>query len=691
MIKAYVINTVGKKIDKRKFGPLGHWFNVKYENATGVPWLAACNRVLKREPKDSVVLLIHPDAEFHPECAHYLVQTLRSLPQRYKPVKLIGPITDKSTGLQQRKIEELKPPSELEGGIQFCGYLNPYFVLVCTPFQFDLRDETLSYISLWREGFTMVLQEGAAVRLPAPEKKSLLTLLKSDLRDEEIRIAGLMRAKVTEKNAHWFEAALQSLINATDKVFVFDDNSEVEIEENDRVEVIRDSGSTTEESQREFLASYAWSQGFNWAVSLDADERFEENRETLRRYLRRLSPATHSLFTRVLNLYNSLHHFRADGVYGNHGTLRIFRLSNARIRAINPEIHSGSSLCYPPEYRAYTCFRILHYGFLTPEMRTEKYTVYVEKDPYPIPEVAGYDNYDWVLDEEQIVLKPLVKRRTCGLAQVVKNEEAFLGEFYNTHGPLFDEIHVVDTGSTDGTLEILKYLTDSFEVYGNEGEFPGFDVVRNRSVEKIKSDYTCFLDPDERIDDPLLFLRTFDSIVDAAYLFYVKNLLKDGRMSITETIRLWPTKWNFRFNSYIHETVDRSAVGHTVLRHPCAVVHFGYLKPQTAKKVLWYEQMVKKGLERDPNDEKLWWALALYEIERDNNEKAIEYLKKAVAINPDFALPYKELAFVYMDSAIEALEKILSLLPQNHAFYKQLKLLHDDLKDLRPPKIRVFT
>ena len=103
------------------------------------------------------------------------------------------------------------------------------------------------------------------------------------------------------------------------------------------------------------------------------------------------------------------------------------------------------------------------------------------------------------------------------------------------------------------------------------------------------------------------------------------------------------------------------------------------------------EQMVKKGLERDPNDEKLWWALALYEIERDNNEKAIEYLKKAVAINPDFALPYKELAFVYMDSAIEALEKILSLLPQNHAFYKQLKLLHDDLKDLRPPKIRVFT
>ena len=691
MIKAYVINITGRKVDKRKFNPLQHWFNVKYENLEGWSWLAACNKVLKREPDDSLVLLIHPEAEFFPEAAQYLVQTVRSLPQRYKPIKLVGPITDKSTGLQQRKIEELKPPSQLGGGIQFCGYLNPHFILVHTPFQFDPQEETLTYIRLWREGFTMVLQEGAAARLPAPERKTITTILESDLVDQEVKIAGLMRAKVTSQNLRWFERALHSLIRATDKVFVFDDGSEIEIKSTGHVEVIREPELQTEEAQREFLASYAKLQGFTWAVSLDADEEFEEDRETLRKYLSRLSPTTHSLFLRILNTYNDTKYFRIDGVFGNHGTLRIFRLSNAKIRAVNPNIHTGSSLFYPTEYRSHSCLRIIHHGFLTPEMRKQKYEWYKSIDPYPIPEIAGYDNYEWLLDEEQIVIKPLVKRKTCTLAQVVKNEEQFLGEFYNTHAALFDKIKVVDTGSTDSTLRILQHFTNEYEVFNVGEDFPGFDVIRNKSIEGIDTDYTCYLDPDERIEDPLKFLKTFDHSTEAAFLFYVKNVLKDGRVSLTETIRLWPTRWNLRFNSFVHETVDRSVVGHTVLRHPVAIVHFGYLKPNVPEKILWYENVLRKGLEKDPNDEKLWWALALYEIERDNNEKAIEYLKKSVAINPDFFLPYKELALVYIDAAIEALEKTLTLIPRDHAFYNQLSALLAELKEIRPPKIRVFT
>ena len=696
MIKALVINTEQGKVRKSHYEALEKiGVKVRVVNMTGLPWLSACNSVLAKEPPNSWVLLIHPRAKFYPESIAQLLYTLNHLPKRYQPVRLIGPLTNHSTGMQQRNFKEL-PRMGQKKNLLPVGYLNPYLLLVRTPFQFNTVDETIGYLELWKQGETMLVDEGAVADLPAAPNKSLADILKK----EEVRIAGLMRVKLPSPQEHKevaiFLRSVESLVRACDKAFIFIDGEENAtkklVEGLGNIEFLREPNLKTEEEQREYLIRCAYDQGYNWALSLDADEIFEENVNTLRRYLSRLSPFTCSLFLRVLNLYDSPNRYRVDGVFGNHGTLRIFRLSNAKIRAYNPQIHTGSALFYPPEYRAFSCYRILHYGFMNREWREEKYKRYKELDPNPIPEIAGYDNYEWLLDDEQIVLKPLTPRKTCTLAQIVKNEEEYLGEFYGSLAPVFDYIKVLDTGSTDKTPKLLEHFADEWERVEFD-EFPGFDVLRNRVIEGVKTDFICFLDPDERLENTLQFLKTFDHPVEYAYLFYVKNVLKDGRVSLTETVRLWPSSWGLKFDGYIHETLDKSIVekGKRVVRHPVKILHFGYLKPQMPQKVLRYEQLVKEGLRRNPNDEKLWWALALYEIERDNEWKAIEYLRKAIAINPDFALAYKELALAHMDEALNALANAIRLYPPEHVFHKQAKQLYEDLRSVRPPKIRTFT
>ncbi len=63
-----------------------------------------------------------------------------------------------------------------------------------------------------------------------------------------------------------------------------------------------------------------------------------------------------------------------------------------------------------------------------------------------------------------------------------------------------DEIIVVDSGSTDKTLEITKKYTDNIMHFKGEDDF---SKIRNESMEKAKGDWVFYVDADERVLAPL--------------------------------------------------------------------------------------------------------------------------------------------------------------------------------------------
>ena len=86
--------------------------------------------------------------------------------------------------------------------------------------------------------------------------------------------------------------------------------------------------------------------------------------------------------------------------------------------------------------------------------------------------------------------------KTLSLCMIVKNEEETLERCLKSVGNLFDEIIIVDTGSTDKTKEIAKNFATKILDFK---WIDDFSKARNFAIENCTSDYFMWLDADDVI------------------------------------------------------------------------------------------------------------------------------------------------------------------------------------------------
>ena len=122
-----------------------------------------------------------------------------------------------------------------------------------------------------------------------------------------------------------------------------------------------------------------------------------------------------------------------------------------------------------------------------------------------------------------------------------------------------DEVLIVDSGSTDGTLEIARRYTD--RIY--ETDWPGFGPQRNRALAWCKHDWVLSLDADEVVTEALK--EEIDSVLSEpdleanflkfpwhTYLF--GEPLKHGRYATPQGKLFEKTGAQFKDRS-VHETL----------------------------------------------------------------------------------------------------------------------------------------
>lgn len=92
------------------------------------------------------------------------------------------------------------------------------------------------------------------------------------------------------------------------------------------------------------------------------------------------------------------------------------------------------------------------------------------------------------------------------LCMIVKNEEKTLARLLDSAKRLVDEIIIVDTGSSDSTVDIAKRYTDSIYFFSWCDDF---SKARNFSFSKATGDYIIWLDADDVISE-----KSANAIID---------------------------------------------------------------------------------------------------------------------------------------------------------------------------------
>jgi glycosyltransferase involved in cell wall biosynthesis len=206
---------------------------------------------------------------------------------------------------------------------------------------------------------------------------------------------------------------------------------------------------------------------------------------------------------------------------------------------------------------------------------------------------------------------------------IVKNEEAHLENCLNSAAGIFDEIVIVDTGSTDKTKEIAARYTDKvldFEWIDD------FAAARNYAFEHATSDYLMWLDADDVIPEKsrvkLIALKSvLPTDVDMVQLPYNTSFDENGEPTFSyyreRIVRNCPQA---RWSGYIHEAI---IIFGKNLHLDIPIEHHKLRAGDTNRNLRIYESHMAKGNELGPRD-MFYYGRELYYHQR--NQDAVNML-----------------------------------------------------------------
>lgn len=149
---------------------------------------------------------------------------------------------------------------------------------------------------------------------------------------------------------------------------------------------------------------------------------------------------------------------------------------------------------------------------------------------------------------------------TLAIALIVKNEAHHLAACLETVQDLADEIVIMDSGSTDETLDIARRFTDKIYVHH---DWKGFGHQRRLAQTYVTADYVFWLDADERLTPELAdsiraVLRNpeLDTVYAISRLtWFFGRFIRHSGWYPDRVVRLYPTVLT-RFNdAVVHEKV----------------------------------------------------------------------------------------------------------------------------------------
>ena len=217
------------------------------------------------------------------------------------------------------------------------------------------------------------------------------------------------------------------------------------------------------------------------------------------------------------------------------------------------------------------------------------------------------------------------ENKTICLNMIVKNESAVIRRCLDSVKPIIDYWVISDTGSTDGTQQIIKEHMKDIPGELHECPWQNFEYNRNEALKaaKGKGDYLLFIDADE----VLVYENNF-SLPPLDKDFYF--ILTHFGGTHYQRVQLINNHLDWKWTGVLHEAVDSpQAITSDLLPRVYNLVSSDGSRSQDPQKYQKDAQILEKALQQEPNNRRYQFYLA--QSYRDAGEHALamqNYLKR---------------------------------------------------------------
>ncbi len=174
-------------------------------------------------------------------------------------------------------------------------------------------------------------------------------------------------------------------------------------------------------------------------------------------------------------------------------------------------------------------------------------------------------------------------RKTIALACILKDEVKNLPQLMDSIKDCFDEIHFTDTGSTDGSIELIQsWVTEpnpaNSKVFLHHFKWvEDFSAARNASFEPAKTDYVMWLDLDDVLSSAENFISWRDSVMQNADFWlatyhYASDKAGNPTCSFARE-RVVKTSLGIKWKFFVHEGMAPTGQVNTQYAMGWNVVH----------------------------------------------------------------------------------------------------------------------
>jgi glycosyltransferase involved in cell wall biosynthesis len=222
---------------------------------------------------------------------------------------------------------------------------------------------------------------------------------------------------------------------------------------------------------------------------------------------------------------------------------------------------------------------------------------------------------------------------------IVRNEERFLRDALASVQGVVDEICIVDTGSTDGTVAIAESFGAKISHIAWRDDFAW---ARNQALALATGAWILVLDADERLApgsrEALRSLRRVRPDGQGRWI-RCRNLNDGTREIVASTnaiVRIFPNDPAIRYRGTLHEFVAREGDERSLgaAKTAIEILHYGYLPELMSERAKGNRnfELSRAAVEASPDDPALVYNYAMSALLAREGEVARAQLERVVAL-----------------------------------------------------------